>query len=127
MNSAAADIHDQIGQCRHLLEQGEQAVRLEAWHHLPRIHQCYFEAFDRLRTVLGDQLADEGVHQQLVELAHEQLAELERRQRRLIYEFRKSQTIIKARLEDLQAARQRLGRFSPKSSSFVSASVDCRV
>jgi len=122
--SSAADIHAQIGQCRHLLEQGEQAVRLEAWDSLPRIHQAYFEAFDGLRAILGDQMADEGIREKLVELAHEQLDELERRQRRLIYEFRKGQTIIQARLDDLQVARQRLDRFGTDRPPFISVSLD---
>lgn len=122
--SGAADIQAQIVRCRHLLEQGEQAARLESWDSLPRIHQSYFEAFDGLRAMLGDQQADEGVHEQLVELAHEQLVELERRQRRLIYEFRKGQTIIKARLEDLQVARQRLDRFGTDRPPFISAALD---
>lgn len=106
---SAADIHAQIGQCRQMLERAEQEARLEAWDALPQIHQSYLEAFDRLRGLLGDgSRLDDGVRVQL--------AELERRQRRLMYEFRKSQAIIKARLEDLQVARQQLGRISMRLS-----------
>lgn len=114
-----ADIRPQVQQCQHWLDRGEQAARVEAWDSLPRIHHAYFEAFDQLRALLGDgPVADDATR--------EQLAELERRQRRLVYEFRKGQSIIKARLEDLQVARQRLGRFSsPQLPLFGgSASVD---
>jgi hypothetical protein len=113
----SADIHAQIRKCRQLLERGEQAVRLEAWDSLPRIQQSYTEVFDQLRAMLGDgSQADDGVR--------EQLAELERRQRRLVYEMRKGQSIIKARLEDLRVARQRLGRFGTELPLFISASLD---
>lgn len=113
----SADIRAQIGRCRDLLERGEQAVRLEAWDALPSIQQSYTETFDGLRGLIGDRaLADGGVR--------EQLAELERRQRRLVYEMRKGQTIIKARLEDLRVARQRLGNFGTELPLFISASLD---
>ncbi len=116
----SADIHAQIGKCRHLLERGEQAVRLEAWDSLPHIQQSYAETFDGLRALLGDGLmADDGVR--------EQLAELERRQRRLVYAFRKGQSIIKARMDDLRVARQRLGGFGSELPLFISASLDRRI
>lgn len=112
----SAEILAQIGQCRHLLERGEQVARIEAWDSLPGIHQAYFAAFERLRSLLGDGPPADDVR--------EQLAELERRQRRLVYEFRKGQMIIKARLEDLRVARQRLSRFGAQVPLFISASVD---
>lgn len=113
----SADIRAQIKQCRELLERGEQAVRREAWDSLPSIQASYTEAFDGLRALIGDRaLADGGVR--------EQLAELERRQRRLVYEMRKGQAIIKARLEDLRIARQRLGNFGTELPLFISASLD---
>lgn len=117
---SVSDIRAQIGQCRNLLERGEQAVRIEAWDSLPGIHQSYFEAFDRLRALLGDgPPPNDGIR--------EQLAELERRQRQLVYEFRKGQRIIKARLDDLRVARQRLGNLGSELPLFISASVDLSV
>ena len=111
------EVHARIGDCRQLLEQGEQATRSEAWHALPPLQQAYAEAFGGLRAMLGDgPLADDGIR--------EQLAELERRQRRLIYEFRKGQMIIKARLEDLEVVHKRLGRFGSEVPLFISTSVD---
>lgn len=116
----SAGVDARIGTCRELLERGEQAARLEAWDALPGIQESYAEAFDGLRTELGEgPLADDALRTQL--------AELERRQRRLIYEFRKGQAVIKARLDDLQMARQRLGRFGNQVPLFISASVDRRV
>lgn len=112
----STDLRARIGECRHLLERGEQAARLEAWDSLPGIQQSYADAFDGLRATLGDGPADEDMR--------EQLAELERRQRRLVYEFRKGQAVIKARLEDLEMARQRLGSLGSELPLFITASVD---
>ena len=104
------EIHAQIKECRHLLEEGEQAVRGEDWKTLGRVNTAYFEGFGRLRELLSGPFDDDGG-------LRERLVDLEQRQRRLVYEFRKGQTLIKARLEDLQFARQRLDHFGGRLSS----------